>query len=74
MNGPESLGRLAMGLGVLLLLLGLVLRYGGRILPLGRLPGDILVRRGSFTFFFPLMTMLVVSLVLSFLFNFFLRR
>jgi hypothetical protein len=35
---------------------------------LGRLPGDILVRRGNFTFYFPLMTSIVISVVLSLLF------
>jgi formate hydrogenlyase subunit 3/multisubunit Na+/H+ antiporter MnhD subunit len=35
---------------------------------LGRLPGDILVRRGNFTFYFPLVTSIVISLVLSLLF------
>ena len=34
----------------------------------GRLPGDILVRRGNFTFYFPLMTSIVISVVLSLLF------
>ena len=34
----------------------------------GRLPGDIIVRRGNFTFYFPLMTSIVISVVLSLLF------
>ncbi len=74
MNAWETLGRAAMWLGLILFVLGVVLFYGGRLLPLGRLPGDILVRRGNFTFFFPFVTMLLASLLLSLLLNLFLRR
>jgi predicted MFS family arabinose efflux permease len=56
--------------GVILIGLGLVLMAG---LPFGRLPGDIVVRRGSFTFYFPLATSILVSVILTLLFTF-LRR
>jgi uncharacterized protein HemY len=56
--------------GLVLVGLGVGLMAG---LPLGRLPGDITVQRGSFTFYFPLTTCIVVSLVLTLLFTF-LRR
>lgn len=52
--------------GLLLVGLGVGLMVG---LPLGRLPGDITVQRGSFTFYFPLATCIVVSLVLTLLFT-----
>lgn len=45
--------------------MGLVLILGTRILPLGRLPGDIVIRRDGFTLYFPLMTSIVLSLVLT---------
>ena len=56
--------------GLVLVGLGLVLMAG---VPLGRLPGDIVVRRGSFTFYFPLATSIVISVILTLLFSF-LRR
>lgn len=56
--------------GVVLVLLGVLLRLG---LPIGRLPGDIVVRRGGTTFYFPIVTCLVISLVVS-LIGMFLRR
>jgi len=56
--------------GVVLVGLGLVLMTG---FPLGRLPGDFVVRRGSFTFYFPLGTSILASLFLTLLFTF-LRR
>jgi hypothetical protein len=64
------MARLFIIAGVVLIALGLVIKLG---LPLGRLPGDIVVRRGSGTFYFPIVTCMVISLVLS-LIAMFLRR
>jgi hypothetical protein len=61
-----DLGRTLVFLGVLLLALGLVLILAGKIdLPIGRLPGDIVVRGKNSTFYFPLMTSIVLSILLS---------
>jgi hypothetical protein len=62
-----DLGRLLIVFGVLLVIAGLLLTLGGRIPWLGRLPGDIYVQRGSWTFYFPIVTSLLVSVVLSLL-------
>ena len=48
--------------GVLLVVAGLLIRAG---VPLGRLPGDIVIQRGSSTFYFPVVTCILVSVVLS---------
>lgn len=61
---PE-IGRVLVVLGCTILILGLVLTFAGRVPGLGRLPGDIVHRRGNFTFYFPLATSLVLSLVLT---------
>ena len=58
------MARLLIGLGVVLILAGLAIKAG---LPLGRLPGDIVVHRGTSTFYFPIVTCLIVSVVLSIL-------
>jgi hypothetical protein len=50
--------------GLVLVAAGIIVRLG---VPLGRLPGDIVVRRGSSTFYFPIVTCVVVSVVLSLL-------
>jgi Protein of unknown function (DUF2905) len=63
----EGLGRALVVLGVVILALGLVLTFAGRIPWLGRLPGDIVFRRGRFTFYFPLATSILVSLLLTLL-------
>jgi len=56
-----------------LLGIGLLLTFAEKIPGLGRLPGDIVWRRGSFTFYFPLATCIIVSLVLTLLFRLFRR-
>jgi len=62
----RDLGRLLILLGAILLAAGLVLTAAGR-LGLGKLPGDIVYRRGNFSFYFPLMTSILLSVVLSLL-------
>jgi hypothetical protein len=64
-------------MGKTLVLLGLVIAGLGLLImmgvPLGRLPGDFAVRRGNFSFYFPLATSIVLSIILTLLFAFFRR-
>lgn len=61
-----DVGRLLVVLGGLLLVVGLVMILAGKVnLPLGRLPGDIVVRGKNTTFYFPLMTSIVLSVILT---------
>ena len=73
MAGFAPLGKLLIVFGVILVLLGLALIYAREIPWLGRLPGDLALRRGSFRFYFPLTTGILLSLVLSVIF-YLLRR
>ncbi len=68
----EQFGRIFLLIGGIFFLLGLMLLVGGRF-NLGKLPGDIVVQRENFTFYFPLMTGIVLSVVLSLIF-YLLRR
>jgi len=64
----QGLGKLLVITGVVLLLAGVLVMLGERLgLPLGRLPGDIVhrSRSGHFTFYFPLATSILLSVVLS---------
>jgi hypothetical protein len=61
---PE-IGRVLIVIGVVIVALGLLLTLAGRIPWLGRLPGDIVYRRGNFTFYFPLATSILLSLLLT---------
>jgi DUF2905 family protein len=63
----SDLGRALIVAGAVLLALGLLLTFAGKVPGLGRLPGDIVYRRGNFTFYFPLVTSLVLSLLLTLL-------
>ena len=64
-----DLGRILVGLGLALLVIGGVVMLLGRSgLPLGRLPGDILYRGKNTTFYFPLATSILVSIILSLVF------
>ena len=61
-----ELGKMLVGLGALVVVAGLALMLLGRTnLPLGRLPGDILYRGKNTTFYFPLATSILLSVVLS---------
>lgn len=74
----RDLGKLLLGFGALMVLLGLVLlvagNLSGKVPWLGRLPGDMHIQRGNWTFYFPLVTCLVISIVLTLLFSLFGRR
>ncbi len=60
-----EIGRLLVGLGIALAVLGLVFLVTAKVPWIGRLPGDIAWRRGDFTFYFPLTTSILLSLLLS---------
>ena len=56
------MARLLIVAGIVLVAVGLLLKIG---LPIGRLPGDVVIRRGGTTFYFPIVTCIVISVVLS---------
>lgn len=64
----QDLGRLLLLVGAVIVLLGLLLSFGARIPWLGRLPGDILIRRENFTFYFPIATSILVGIFLTLVF------
>ena len=61
----SDLGRALIVAGAVLLALGLLLTFAGKVPGLGRLPGDIVYRKGSVTVYFPLVTSLLLSLLLT---------
>jgi len=62
-----SLGKSLIVIGLVIALIGVILSLAGRIPWFGRLPGDIYVKRENFTFYFPLATSIIVSVILSFI-------
>ena len=65
LNFTGGLGRFLVVFGLILAGVGLLLMLAPKVPWLGRLPGDIIIRRENFTFYFPLVTCLLVSAVLS---------
>lgn len=75
MSQMEGLARILISIGLVLLLAGFVLFVLSRLgVSSLRLPGDIMVRRENFSIYFPITTMLLLSLVLTLLFNLLGRR
>jgi len=69
-----DLGKLLLVLGGVIMIAGAVLLLAGRLhVPLGRLPGDFIYRGKSTTFYFPLTTCILISVVLSLIFWLFRR-
>ena len=65
------MGRILIILGLVIAAVGLLMTLG---VPIGRLPGDFTIRRGNFSFYFPLATSIIASIVLTLLMMFFTRR
>jgi len=70
----NDVGKLLIVIGLLIAAVGVVVSLAGRVSWLGRLPGDIYIQRGNWSFYFPLATSIVVSVVLTLLFWLFGRR
>ena len=66
-----SLGKILIIIGATLAVLGVIFILGDKIPWIGRLPGDIIIKRDKFTFYFPLMTSIIISLLLTLLFSLF---
>jgi hypothetical protein len=69
--GFGALGKMLILLGVFIILMGLLLLLGEKIPWIGRLPGDIIIRKKNFTFYFPLATSIIISIILTLLFMLF---
>jgi hypothetical protein len=69
----SELGKAIIGFGLLITVIGVVVMLAGR-LGVHRLPGDIVVRRGNFTFFFPIVSCILVSIILTIVLNLIFRR
>ncbi len=64
----NALGKALIILGTIIVLLGILFVFAGKIPWLGRLPGDIYIKRDNFTFYFPLATSIILSIIISLLF------
>ncbi len=62
-----ELGKWLIVLGLAIATAGVILTFAGKIHWLGRLPGDIYIKRDNFTFYFPLATCIIISAIVTFL-------
>ncbi|MFZ6017689.1 MAG: DUF2905 domain-containing protein [Nitrospirota bacterium] len=70
----QYIGKFLVILGIIIVAVGGVLLFSGKIPWLGRLPGDIIIQKRNFTFYFPLATSILLSLILTLFFWLFNRK
>lgn len=68
-----SLGKMLILLGIFIIIIGVLLVIGERIPFVGRLPGDIIIKRERFTFYFPIVTCIILSLIITLILSLFKR-
>jgi len=71
-TGP--MGKLLILAGIVLVIVGLLFTFGGKFLHFGRLPGDIFIRRENFSFSFPIVTCIIISIILTIVLNLVFRK
>jgi len=67
-DGIHYLGTFLIVLGVIVIAVGGLLLFSGKIPWIGRLPGDILIQKKNYTFYFPLATSIIISLIITLVF------
>lgn len=65
MDGVQAVGKILIIAGLFLVVIGGLLMLSGKIPWLGRLPGDIVIQKKNFTFYFPLATSILLSILLA---------
>lgn len=66
-----AIGKMLIVIGIILAAVGTLFLFAEKIPYLGRLPGDIYVRREKFSFYFPITTSIVISIILTLIFSLF---
>lgn len=64
----HNLGKILIIIGTAILVLGILITAGNKIPWLGKLPGDIFIKKENFSFYFPIVTSIIISLLLSLIF------
>jgi len=61
----SDLGKTVITIGIILVAVGILMTIAGKIPGVGKLPGDILIKKENFSFYFPLTTCILLSIILS---------
>lgn len=73
MGNWSYFAKILISLGIFITFAGLIILGLGKIFNIGKLPGDIFFQKGNFTFYFPIVTCIVLSIILTLILNFFNR-
>jgi len=65
MGELNLIGKMLIFLGIILIVIGAVLFLANKVPWIGRLPGDIYIKRGNFSFYFPIATCILISIIIS---------
>ena len=65
-----DIGKLIISIGIILIIAGILLTVAGKIPGIGKLPGDILIKKENFSFYFPLTTCILISIFISVVMHF----
>ncbi|MDQ3194492.1 MAG: DUF2905 domain-containing protein [Bacteroidota bacterium] len=68
MSSFQSFGRILIITGIIVFVLGLLLTFSDKFPFLGKLPGDVIVKKENFSFYFPIVTSIILSMILSLVF------
>ncbi len=66
-----AIGKMLIILGIVLIVVGIGFLFGDKIPFIGKLPGDILIKKECFSFYFPITTSIIISIILTILFSLF---
>lgn len=69
MGDWSSFGKILIGIGILITISGLIFLGLGKILNFGKLPVDVFYQKGNFTFYFPIVSSIVISIILTIVLN-----
>lgn len=65
----EGLGKILLIVGGIIILAGLLMIFGQYLPFFGKLPGDIMIKKDNFSFYFPIVTFLMISIILTVIIN-----
>jgi hypothetical protein len=68
-----GIGKILLIAGAIIIVAGMILVFSSHIPFLGRLPGDIIIKKENFTFYFPVVTLIIISIVLTIIINVIIR-
>ena len=73
----SEFGKFFLVFGIIFIIIGAILLFGEKFIPNShffKMPGDLFIKKGSFTFYFPIVTCIIISIVLTILLNTFFRK